>query len=166
MAPVPVANPTERFFSVEISKVYALTTLADLAAGATRPELEAGVDITNEIAAISGFSVTSGTIDVPDLGSRFTKKIGGRTTVEESSLTVYADLAGDDLRKTLPRGTKVYLVFCDQGDAVGLPYDIYECEVTSVGKVRSVDEQGFQLTIGFAITGVPAEDLVLPALVP
>lgn len=165
MAPTPVVTPTERFFSVEISKVYILTAVADLAVGATRAELTAGKDITNEIAAISGFSVTSGTIDVPDLGARFTKKIGGRTTVEDSSLTVYASLTGDDLRTDLPRGTKGFAAFCDQGDEVGLPYDLYPFEVTSVGKVRSVDEQGFQLTIGFAITGVPAEDLLLPATV-
>lgn len=166
MAAVPVVNSTERFFSVEISKIYLMLEVADLEAGATRAELEAGKDLTNEIAAISGFSVTSGTIDVPDLGSRFTKKIPGRTTVEDSSITFWADLKGQDIRTDLPRGTKGFLAFCDQGDETGLPYDLYAFEVTSVGKVRSVDEQGFQLTVGFAITRVPAEDLTLPALVP
>lgn len=159
---MPKINSTNRFFQVEISKVYFALAIADKE-NLARAEITAAKDLTDEIAGISGFGVSSGTIDTPDLGNRFVKKIPGRINTEESSLTFWADREGDDVRKDLPRGTKGYLIFCDQGDAAALPADIFEVEVTSVSKVRSVDEQGFQITVNFAITGVPAEDVALPA---
>lgn len=158
------ANATQRFFAPEISKVYFATTLATPKTAVTRVEITGALDITGEIAEISGFSVTGGTIDTPDLGARFTSKIEGRTTTEDSSLTVYADLDGDDLRKQLPRGTKGFLIFADGGDDEDKPADVFPVTVTSVGKVRSTGDQAHQLTISFATTGVPAEDLPLPAL--
>lgn len=159
---MPKINTTERFFQVGISRVYFALAIADKA-NITRAEITAAKDLTDEIAGITGFGVSSGTIDTPDLGNRFIKKIGGRINTDDSSLTFWADREGDDARKDLPRGTKGYLIFCDHGDAATLPADIFEVEVTSVGKVRSVDEQGFQLTVNFANTGVPAEDVALPA---
>jgi hypothetical protein len=157
--PIPTS---ERFFAPEISKVFFATTLVDYEAY-TDAEVTASQDLTGEIADISGFAVSSGMIDTPDLGSRFTKQIGGRTSVDASSLTCYADLAGDDVRAVLPRGTKGFLIFCDGGYVPTQPSDVYPVEVTSVGKVRSTGDQAFQVTINFAITGEPAEDVEIPA---
>jgi len=154
---------TKRFFQPEISKVIFMTAVADYKAGATRSELDAGKDLTDEIAEISGFNTTSGTIDTPDLGSRFTSKIGGRITVDDSSITFYASQDGKDVRTVLPRGTKGFLAFMDGGDVPTQPYDLMPAEVTNLGKVRATGDNAFQLTVGFAITGVPAEDLDIPA---
>ena len=153
---------SERFFAPEISKVYFATALVNPGAY-TRAEVTAATDITGEIAEISGFSVTSGMIDTPDLGSRFTSQIGGRTTVEASSITFYADLAGNDVREVLSRGTKGYLIFMDGGDVAAQKSDVYKVEVTALGKVRSVGDNAFQLTVSFAITKVPDEDVAIPA---
>lgn len=154
---------TKRFFQPEISKVYLALTVADYRTAILRPEIAAATDLTNEIADLSGFSVTSNLIDTPDLGNRFVSRIGGRTTTEDSSITFYADQGGDDVRKVLARGDKAFLIFCDGGDQVGYLADVFPVEVTSVGKVRSTGDQAFQLTVGFAITAVPGEDLELPA---
>lgn len=154
---------SKRFFAPEISKVYFATTLATYQTALLRAEITAAIPLTDEIANISGFEVQSGLIDTPDLGHRFTSKIAGRTSTADSSLTVYADQGGDDVRKVLPRGTKGFVIFADSGDEEDLPADIFPVEVTSVGKVRSTGDQAFQLTIGFAITAVPAEDIALPA---
>lgn len=159
----PTLPATERFFAPEISKVYYLPTIAAADLEPTRAEITAGTDLTNEIADLSGWTVTSAMINAPDLGRRFVSQIGGRTNVEASSLTFYADLGGDDVRAVLPRDTTGYIVFADQGDATGLPADVFPVKVTSVGKVRSTGEQAFQITITFAITRPPAEDIELPA---
>ncbi|WP_402465797.1 phage tail tube protein [Isoptericola aurantiacus] len=161
MAATPIPT-SERFFAPEISKVFFATTLADYTAY-TDTEVTAAQDLTGEIADLSGFMVSSGMIDTPDLDSRFTKQIGGRTSVDASSITFYADLAGDDVRTVLPRGTKGYLIFCDGGYVPTQMSDVYPVEVTSVGKVRSVGDQAMQVTIGFAISDEPAEDVEIPA---
>ena len=162
MAAIPTS---ERFFAPEISKVYFATAIVNKAAY-TRAEVTAAQDLTKEIAEISGFSVSSGMIDTPDLGSRFTSQIGGRTSVEASSITFYADKAGDDVRSVLPRGTKGFLIFMDGGDVAASKSDVYPVEVTSLGKVRATGDTAAQLTVSFAVTAPPAEDVAIPTVTP
>lgn len=153
---------TERFFQPEISKVYFALAIADILA-VTRAELTAATDLTDEIADLAGWNITSGQIPTPDLGNRFISSIAGRTQTDASTLTIYASLDGDDVRTVLPRGTKGFMIFADGGDVEDYPCDIFPVEVTSVGKLRSVGDQGFQLTLGFATKKPPAEDVPLPA---
>lgn len=159
MAPL---TPTKRFFQPEISDYYFLPAVAD-PENVTRAEIGAGTLLSPEIADISGFSTSSTLIDTPDLGSRFVKRIGGRTTTEDSSLTFYASRDGVDVRAILPRSTEGYLYLADGGDEPGSLADLFHVEVTSVGKVRSTGDQAMQLTISFGILSVPVEDLVIPA---
>lgn len=161
MAPL---TPTKRFFQPEISDYYFLPSVAD-PQDVSRAEITAGTLLSPEIADISGFNTSSTLIDTPDLGSRFVRRIGGRTTTEDSSLTFYGSRDGIDARAILPRGTEGYLYLADGGDVAGNLADLFHVEVTSVGKMRSVGEQAFQLTISFGILSVPVEDLVIPALV-
>lgn len=160
---MPPLTTSERFFAPEISKVYLATTLATYATALTRAEITASTDITGEIVEVSGFQVTGAMINTPDWGHRFISQISGRTSAENSSITFYADKGGDDIRTLLARGDRAFLIFCDGGDATGLLADVYPVEVTAVGKVRTSADQAHQLTISFAITQVPGEDLVLPA---
>lgn len=161
MAALPA---TERFFAPEISKAYFLPAIAAATMIPTRAEIDAGTDLTDEIADLSGWAVSSGMINTPDLGHRFISQIGGRTSVEASTITFYASQDGNDVREVLPRGTTGFIVFADQGDAVGLPADVFPVQVTSLGKVRSTGDQAFQLTVSFAIRKPPAEDIALPAV--
>lgn len=154
-------EPTKRFFQPEISKYRFATALADYH-DPTRTEIDAAVELQDEIADLTGFGVTSNLIQVPDLGHRFISQIGGRETANDSSITFYVSPDGDDVRKVLPRGTEGFLIFADGGDEPGYPADVFKVVVTSVSKVRSVGDQGFQVTITFAITAVPAEDIELP----
>jgi hypothetical protein len=157
---------TQRFFQPEISKVYLHLVLANYKAGPSRTEIAASTDLTDEIADLAGWGVSSNLIPTPDLGHRFVGNIGGRTTTETSTITFYGDLAGEDVRNVLARGTRGFITFADGGDVPGSPADTFPIEVTSVGKVRSTGEQVYQLTITFAITGPPAEDVPLPATGP
>ncbi len=153
---------SKRFFSAEINKILFATEIADIS-NVTRAELDAATDVTDEVADLSGWDVTSGSIDTPDAGHRFVSKIPGRTSTSDSSITFWASQDGDDVRALLPRGTEGYVLFLDGGDVPTQPMDVFPAEVNALGKVRSVAEQGFQLTVGFTITSPPAEDVAIPA---
>ncbi|WP_067967531.1 phage tail tube protein [Nocardiopsis trehalosi] len=160
MAATDIA-PVTRYFNPAITRVLYVLTIASKAAP-TRVELDAGTDLSNEIAELSGFQVTSGQIPTPDLGRRFTSSIPGRTSADDSSITFYADEAGEDVRSLLPRDTEGFIVIMDGGDVTGQPMDVYPIRVASVGKMRSVGDEAARLQIQFSITSEPAEDVAIP----
>lgn len=159
----PLLPATTRFFQPEVSKVYYLPTIAATNLTPTRAEMTAGTNLTKEIADLAGWTIATAMINTPDLGAKFVSQIGGRLNAEASSLTFYADKTGNDVRLTLPRGTTGYIMFCDGGDVPAQPADVFKVEVTSLGKVRSTADNALVLTVSFAITAVPAENVVIPA---
>lgn len=158
----PALTASTRYFDPELTKVYFVASIADKTAP-TRVELSAGTDLSGEIAEISGFTVTSEQIATPDLASRFTSQIGGRTTAEESSLTFYSDQQGVDARTVLARDTTGFILFLDGGDTEGNKMDVYPVTVISVGKMRSVGDEAARLQVQFSVTSEPAEDVSVPA---
>lgn len=159
-----VLTPATRYFAPEVSKYRFIPTIAAASHEPTAAERTAGTALI-DIADISGWNVTGNDIATPDLDSRFTKSIPGRTTAADSSITFYADQAGDDIRAVLTEGLKGYIEIADGGDASGNLADVFPVRVKSVGKVRSVGDQAMQITIGFTITGKPATDYAIPATV-
>jgi hypothetical protein len=164
MPPTPAPTAT-RFFHVGETKVYYLPAIAAADMTPTRAEINAGTDLSDEIADLAGWTVSGAEIETPDLGSKFNSKIPGRTSVDDSSLTFYADNRGVDVRSVLPRGTAGFIVFCDGGDVAGALADVFPIRVRSVGKVRSVGDDAGRLTVPFSVTREPAEDVALPAAV-
>lgn len=163
MPATPITKAT-RYFRAGIDKVYFVTTVADyVGVGPLRTELNAGKDLSPDIAEISGWTVAGNNIETPDLASEFTSSIPGRTAADESSLTMYASEDGADVRTVLPRGTAGYVVFMDGGDVEDNTMDVYPVRVTSLGKVRSLGDEAATLTVTFAITSVPNEDVPIPA---
>jgi hypothetical protein len=163
--PATPAPTTTRFFHVGETVVYYLPAIAAANLVPTRAEIDAGTDLSDEIADISGWMLQGAEIETPDLGSKFNKKIPGRTSVDDSSLTFYADQRGVDVRSVLPRGTNGFIVFADGGDVTGALADVFPIRVRSVGKVRSVGDEAGRLTTSFSVTKQPAEDVALPATV-
>ena len=129
----------------------------------TRAEINAGTDLSTEVAEIGGFQVNSGFIDAPDLATSFTSKISGRTSSDDSSLTMYASVNSVDVRTLLPRGTVGYLMWFDEGDVPGRKFDVYPITVGSVAKERTTDDTPARLVVQVAITRVPAENVTVPA---
>jgi hypothetical protein len=155
-----------RFFQPGISEYVFVPSIASTSLVPTRAEITAGDDLTAEIADVSGWNVQSNQIDTPDMGTRFVSQIGGRTTAPSSSITFYGDQDSVDVRTVLPRETEGFILIADGGDnGVTSKADVFPVIVTSLGKVRSTGDQAHQLTVTFAITGEPAEDVTLPALV-
>jgi hypothetical protein len=159
--PAPNIPASTRFFRPGTTSVVFCTTIANKAAP-TRGEINAGTDLRNEVAEISGFQTTSETVDAPDLGSRFNVKIPGRIAADDSSLTLYESVTGVDARSLLPRDTTGFLLFMDGGDVSGRKMDVFPITVASLAHDRSLEDPG-RLIVTFTVTSVPAENVLIPA---
>jgi len=158
--PATPLNQATRYSALSGLQIVYVPTVADVN-NPLRSEINAGTDLTGEVMEWEGFTTTSETIETPDLTS-FVAKIPGRVTAEDSSLTVYADADEDDVRDILPRGTRGFLLWMDQGDTPGKKMDVYPIEVTSLTKVRSM-EDATVLRVDVSMTQVPVNDVEIPA---
>lgn len=151
----------QAFYQPGVTKVYLVSAMANYLAP-TRVELDAGLDVTRQVRAIEGFRVQAGQIERPDMASLFTSKIGGRTSADDSSLTIYAAKNGADARTTLVFGYTGFVVMLDGGDTVGYKMDVYPVLVIARPKQRG-DSDPLNLMYQFSITQPPAEDVSVPA---
>jgi hypothetical protein len=161
MAPTPVLLAKPRFYQPGITRIYFVPTIANPSAP-TRAELAAGTDVTKQVRAIDGWLVSADQLEAADMGSRFTGKVGGRTSADNSALTYYGAQDGIDIRGLHPRGALGFYVFLDGGDVEDYLMDVYPIEVISLGKNRG-DSDPFNITIQFSITSEPFEDVDIPA---
>lgn len=160
MPATPIAATT-RFFAPEVTKIVYVLTLANKSAP-TRAEINGGKELSGQVSAVNGFTVSSGLIDAPDYGSRFTSKTPGRTEVANSSLTFYQSQDTNDIRRVLPRNTTGYILIMWGGDVPTQMMDVFPITVTSVGK-SIPDNADADIVVQFAITSIPAEDVTIPA---
>lgn len=162
MAATPITQ-SSRYINPGVTKWIFCTTVASKAAP-SRAEINAGTDLTREIAANEGWLTTSEQVATPDADTRFTSQIPGRITAEDSSITFYADVTGTDVRSILPRDTNGFILIMDGGDVSGRKMDVFPIRVSSQGKARSVEgEEAATVVINFAITSEPAENVTVPA---
>lgn len=161
MPPTPL-TATVRYIPPGTRRLYWLTTIASYATAVTRAEINAGIDLTNEIASMSGFTVNSASTDTPDLSTRFTAKIPGRITADDSSISFYASSTSADVRTVLPRDTAGYLCILPEGDVPTQKMDVFPAKVSSTA-VDTTMEDPAQINVQFTITRIPALNLVIPA---
>lgn len=159
MVATPIAA-TSRYIPPGTTRYYWVTTIANYTSP-TRAELNAGSDLTAEISAVSGFATSSDQQDTPDLGSRFTGKIPGRITADDSSITMYLSSNSSDVRTLLPRDTAGYVVIFPEGDVAGQKMDVFPAKVTGQPKSRDVENPS-TINIQFSITKIPAENVTIP----
>lgn len=161
MAATPI-TPATRFFRPGTTKCYWVVSISNILAP-SRAELNAGSDPSKDIADIAGWMVSGQKIDTPDLNSSFVSNIPGLTSADESSITFYASETGVDVRALMPRNTSGHIVWMDGGDVAGRKMDVFPVRVLSVGKQRSMGAEAARITIQYAISSVPAEDVTIPA---
>ena len=161
MPPTPL-TATVRYIPPGTRRLYWLTTIASYATAVTRAEINAGIDLTNEIASMSGFTVNSASTDTPDLSTRFTAKIPGRITADDSSISFYASSTSADVRTVLPRDTAGYLCILPEGDVPTQKMDVFPAKVSSTA-VDTTMEDPAQVNVQFTITRIPELNLVIPA---
>jgi mRNA-degrading endonuclease toxin of MazEF toxin-antitoxin module len=159
--PATPLNPAERFSALGSLEVVFVPVIAAANGIPTRAEIDAGTDLTTEIAEWGGFLVQSETIDVPDL-TRYTGTIPGRITVEPGTLSIYADRGADDARNTLQRDKTGYILLMDNGDTPTELMDVWPVQVSSLAKARSMDAATL-LQAAFSHPRLPVEDVAIPA---
>jgi hypothetical protein len=156
-------TPTSRYIPPGVRAYYYVPTIVDKASP-SRAELDAGTDLTAEIAEVSGFQVTSESVDTPDLATRFTSKVPGRTTADDSSITFYASDTSDDVRTILPRDTAGFIVVLPEGDVPTQMMDVFPVKVAASTVMSGTEDPG-QVEVSFTITGEPEQNVVIPAAV-
>lgn len=142
---------TDRFINPEVTQVYFLATVADIEAGPLRSELDAGDDLTDEIAAMTGWEITADRVAVPDLGSRFTGRISGRVNPGDAQIVFYADQQTTDIRDVLARGDTGYIFIADGGDVAGQKARLFEVDVSAVTPTTDVaGTEGARIMVDFS----------------
>jgi hypothetical protein len=162
MAATPIAS-VNRYWSVGVNKWYWCPTIA-LKTAPTRAELNAGTDLTPQVAGKDGWTTASEQIEAPDANSRFKPKIPGGITADDSSLDFYADPSGVDARSVMPRDTSGFIVRLGGGDVGGRKMDVFPVTVSAISKEwGGTEEDPAKITISYSITSEPAEDVTIPA---
>lgn len=160
MAPTPI-NRTRRFISPEVTRFYWLDTVADINAP-TRAELDAGQDMTDEIADATGWEVAADRVAVPDLGTRFTGRISGRVNPGDAQIAFYASEDTEDIRDVLARGDKGFVFIADGGDVEGQKARMFEVEVSAVTPTVDVGgTEAARVMVDFSIIAV-SEEVTVP----
>jgi len=159
MAPPPL-NVTSRYLPEGTRKVYWVPTIA-VQASPTRAELNAGIDLSAEIFDVTGFSVTSNSIEVPDLSSRFTAKIPGLIVADDSALVIYASQNSNDVRTVLPRDTAGFVAMLWEGDVAGQKMDIFPVKIAVTSILTPIGDPA-RINVAITITKVPSQNVVIP----
>lgn len=160
MAATPITT-SDRYYVQGVSKVIWVPSISSIAAP-TRSEINAGTDLSGEIAAVGGWEVTGNTEDTPALGSVFIGKVPSTTTADDSTLTMYADSTSTDVRGLLSRGSSGYVIWMDEGDVEDYLMDVFPVRVTSATPQRDVSSVA-QIMVSFAIMREPSQNVAIPA---
>ncbi len=161
MAPTPL-NPTSRYIAPEVTKTYWVPTVATLASP-TRVELDAGTDLSAEVAAMTGWEISADRVAVPDLGTKFVGRISGRVNPGDAQIVFYASQDTQDVRDLLARGDKGNVFIADGGDVTGQKARLFAVEVSAVTPTTDVaGTEGARIMVDFSITAVD-EEVTIPA---
>jgi hypothetical protein len=128
----------------------------------TRAEINAGTDLTPEIAATGNWGIVSASIDAPDLATTFTAQIGGKVSVDGPTIDMYADSTSTDARTLMPRGTNGFILKLPEGDVAGRKCDVFPVRVLAQAKPTNFTNPSV-IQFSYAPTRVPAENVVVPA---
>lgn len=160
--------PGKRFFRRGISKVRFAPEIVDMTAP-TRAEIDGSIALSVDVNDISGFQLTNSPIDTPDLDSAFTTKIGGEDTVADSSLTFHdrnMDAAeANAIRVALAKGTEGFILLLPYGDVPTKRMEVWPVTSLGVNDQYTMGNESAKFVVPFATTGVPEQDVDIPAAV-
>jgi hypothetical protein len=141
-------------------KYYWVTTIV-AQASPTRAELNAGTDLSAEIAEVSGFELAGDSADAPDLASQFVAQVPARITASDSEIVFYASSNSSDVRSVLPRGTTGFVAILPEGDITGQKMEIWPAKVKSMFLDSSIEDPA-KIHIQFSITKLPSQNVTIP----
>lgn len=141
-------------------------TIANVSAP-TSAELTAGTDLTAQVADTSGFSGTGNTVDAPNALSRWTPKVQGLISADDSSMTFNMSKTSSDARTLFNDGsdgsapTTGYVVICYEGIVSGGKCRVFPVQVSSVAASSGIGDIA-TLVVNFAITLPPSAMISVP----
>ncbi len=160
MAATPIGGST-RYIPEGNTHFYWVVSIANYLSP-TAAELNAGTDLTPEIAATGNWGIISGSIDAADLASLFTPQITGKVTVDGPTLDMYASINSIDVRTLVPRGTAGYVVKFPEGVIAGRTMDVFPSKTLQQAKPTNLTNPSV-IQLGWAVTKIPAENVTVPA---
>lgn len=158
----PAIGPSVRYLAAGTTQIYWVGTIA-VPSAPTRAELDAGWDLSGEVADTGGWFATPTYNDTTRFAATNATSKPGILGTDGTSLMMYADRAGDDIRSLLAHGTSGFIVVFHGGDIVGRLMDVWPVQVARVWQPVKVGDEPAQIPIDFAVTGEIQPGLVVPA---
>lgn len=159
----PALSPSTRYVHPETTRVYWLSSIANPTLWANRAELNAGKDLTAEVAELSGWNVRALLRVTQVADDNFVPRRPDVLDVDDSSIVFYGDRLGVDIRSLLHRGDEGNIVFLYGGDVAGNRMDVFPVEVAALPRTVTVDGSPAQIAVQFAVTAEPLQDASVPA---
>jgi hypothetical protein len=160
MPPTPL-NVTSRYTPPGVRKYYWITTAVTYTTP-TRAEINAGKDLTAEIAEVTGFTLAGDSADTPDLASGFVGQVPARVTAADSEIVFWAGQAANDARTVFTRGTAGFIILLPEGDVAGQLMEIWPAKVKSMYVDTNMEDPA-KVHVQFSITKIPAQNATIPA---
>jgi hypothetical protein len=161
MAATPIAGSL-RYIPEGVRHFYYCPAIATIASP-TRTELNAGTDLTPEVASFGNWGVLGAEVQTPDLASRFVPSVPGLISVDGPTIGMYADSTSADVRTLLPRDTAGFIVVFPEGDIATRKMDVFPVKVLSAEKQAALGGTPATIEITFSVTKLPAENVTVPA---
>ena len=156
----PNISASDRYIPEGVTQFYWVVTMANYLAP-SRAELNAGTNLTPEVAASGNWAITSNAIDTPDLATLYTSQISGKITTDGSTLNMYSDDNQADARSLMPRGTVGYVVKFPGGDITGRKMTVFPVKVGSAGEPTAFGNPTV-LEFQYYVSKIPAENITVP----
>jgi len=158
---------TQRFMRKGVTKFYFVTAIAAFPT-VSHTEAIAGVDVTPQLATITGFNFANTPIKTPNMKDVFTPEIPGEDTAAASSLEFYELKGGttEPIHDALPKNATGWILAFAEGLAGGAPAlgdrcDAWPVTVSANSRQYNAGNQAAMYKVDFSITAPPALDTVL-----
>ena len=156
----PNISASDRFIPEGATMYYFVAAMANYLSP-TRGELNAGTNLTPEVAGSGNWGIVSNAIDTPDLATTFTSQIPGKITIDGSTLNMYSDDNQADARTLMPRNTVGFIVKFPGGDISGRKMTVFPVKVGSAAEPTAFGAPT-ELNFSFYVTKIPAENITVP----
>ncbi len=154
-----------RFSQKGTAKFFFVPTIASTAAP-TAVEVNAGTELTGQLAEVNGFEFKNEPIPTPTMATSFDAQVPGQDTVDASSLGFWEDKTTNPIKTALPKGTSGYVVIFFKGTAGASPAaadkaEVWPVTVSSVHRRYTAGNEAAMYTVDFAMTAPPSVDVAL-----
>jgi len=129
----------------------------------TRAEINAGTDLSPQVASYGTWAVIGAAVPTPDLASTFVPSIPGLLSADGTTLSMYADVASADVRTLLPRNTTGFMLVLPGGDVPGRKMNAFAIKVLQSAPSSSIGGNPTTIELQFTPTSAPVENITIPA---